>query len=471
MPIMIAIPDDCKPLADAVRQFVTKTEQARERARGGRAVDYAHIEREVGAETAAVERAAHQSILAAFDLDVPAVVIEGQMHRRVCRSEGRYYTMAGDVVVPRSLYRATRNGPVVDPIGLRVGALDGGWLPETAAAMAHLLQQGTSREAEDTARRLARLPYSRSSFERVGHEVGERYTERKTEIDDALIVPLDIPPAAASVSVGLDRVSIPLEEPRPRPVGRPRKTAPKRPVQRVFRMAYCATVTFHDAAGEALQTLRYGAVPTSDPVDLCDRLLADTTAIHAERPDLALVSLCDGSPEMRGLLRSALDETVLGAPVYELLDFWHLLEKLAPAAQVLYGETEGKTVLRRWRVDLLNRNAALDDILEGLRQSGKAHVRVGRTRPVHDAITYLENHRECMGYPGARRRGLPIGSGNTEATCKSLFTLRLKRCGARWKEETAEEVINLRALALSDRWEQAVRLTLAPLRKAVRVAA
>ncbi len=97
---------------------------------------------------------------------------------------------------------------------------------------------------------------------------------------------------------------------------------------------------------------------------------------------------------MRALLRSALDETVLGAPVYELLDFWHLLEKLAPAAQVLYGEAEGKTVLRRWRVDLLNRNAAPDDILEGLRQSGKTPVRVGRTRPVHEAITYLENHRE-----------------------------------------------------------------------------
>jgi hypothetical protein len=97
--------------------------------------------------------------------------------------------------------------------------------------------------------------------------------------------------------------------------------------------------------------------------------------------------------------------------------------------------------------------------------------KVGDTRPVHEAITYLENHRECLGYPSARRRGLPIGSGNTEATCKSLFTLRLKRCGARWREERAGEVINLRALALSDRWEQAVRLTLAPLRKAVRVAA
>jgi hypothetical protein len=73
--------------------------------------------------------------------------------------------------------------------------------------------------------------------------------------------------------------------------------------------------------------------------------------------------------------------------------------------------------------------------------------KVGDTRPVHEAITYLENHRECLGYPSARRRGLPIGSGNTEATCKSLFTLRLKRCGARWREERAGEVINLRALA------------------------
>jgi hypothetical protein len=471
MPIMIAIPDECKPLAEAVTRLVAKTEQVRQRARGGRAVEYGRIEREVGAETAAVERAAHESILVAFDVDAPSVVIDGRVHTRVCRSEGRYYTLAGDVVVARSLYRATRNGKVVDPIALRVGAVDGSWLPDTAAAMSHLLQQGTSREAEDTAQRLGRLPYSRSSFERVGHAVGALYTAQKTAIDDALIVALEIPHAARSVSVGLDRVSIPLEEPRPRPVGRPRKTAPKRPVQRVFRMAYCATVTFHDAAGEALQTLRYGAVPTTDPLDLCDRLLADATAIQAHRPDRVFVSLCDGAPELRTLLRTALDEAVLGTKVYELLDFWHLVEKLGPAAEVIYGAAGAKDVLARWRVDLLNRNAAPDEILDTLQRSDQRNVRVGDARPVHEAITYLENHRECLGYPGARRRGLPIGSGNTEATRKSLFTMRLKRCGARWKEETAREVVNLRAVALSDRWDQALRLTLAPLRKAVRAAA
>ena len=165
------------------------------------------------------------------------------------------------------------------------------------------------------------------------------------------------------------------------------------------------------------------------------------------------------------------NSATLGVPVHRLVDFWHLLEKLGKAAPVLYGEAHASTVLQNWRLRLLNRVQTLGEIWAELQNSGSEGVRVGTSRPVHEAITYLENHRPYMNYAAARKRGLPVGSGNVEATCKSLVALRMKRPGARWKEATGEQVLQLRALALSDRWDTAMGLTLRPLRKAIRVAA
>ena len=74
-----------------------------------------------------------------------------------------------------------------------------------------------------------------------------------------------------------------------------------------------------------------------------------------------------------------------------------------------------------------------------------------------------------MEYATARRAALPIGNGNVEATCKSLVTVRMKRPGARWKHTTGDEVMQLRALQLSDRWTPTVQGATRPLAKSVQI--
>ena len=49
-------------------------------------------------------------------------------------------------------------------------------------------------------------------------------------------------------------------------------------------------------------------------------------------------------------------------------------------------------VLERWKLSLLNRPGALWQVLTELHESGKRQQKAGEAMPVHDAITYLENH-------------------------------------------------------------------------------
>jgi hypothetical protein len=473
MQMVIEIPDELKGVSDAVKAMLSQVQAAWRSTRGGKALEYAEIERQLAEGAAAIERASHQAVLQGLDVDQPRVVIEGKVYGRVGRYEAQYYTMAGAVEVSRTLYRelGQRNAKTVNAVSLRCGAVGEGWLPGVAQAMAHQLQQGTSREAEETARQLGRLPYSRSSFESVGHEVGRQYTAARADIEEGLIEGYDLPPEVTSVSVALDRVSVPMEEAVAEADRGAQLGEKERKVWRPFRMAYCATLTLHDRKGEAVHTLRYGRMPQGEVESLCRSLAADVCTVLRKRPDLQVTLLADGAPELWGLLERHLNCETLGVPVHPLVDLWHLLEKLGSAARVIYGEAPASGVLQGWRLRLLNRARSSDEILQELYSSGKEEVPVGTSRPVHEAITYLENHRERMNYAHARQRGLPVGSGNVEATCKTLVALRMKRAGARWKEETGEHLLNLRALALSDRWEAAMALTLRPLRKAIRLAA
>jgi hypothetical protein len=469
--VILDVPEE---VAEKLRAMEAKLKATAAAAREGAA------ELDVDSALAAVDEAVDATalemkrrVLQGLDTDAPRLLIDGELHARVGRYTATYKTRQGPLEVERSLYRRVgeRNGPTVDAIRLRAGCVGDGWLPEAARAMAHLLACGTSREAQATANALKVLPYSRASFERVGHDVAALYGAQRPRVEAALADGLEVPEGAHSLSLSLDRVSVPMEEPKPRPVGRPKKGAPRRPVARTWRMAYVGCLTLHDEKGEALHSLRYGRMPLSGAAQLAERLALDVQALLTRAPALAVVVLTDGAPELHALLDEALASHAPAAlnPV-RLVDFWHLMEKLGSAARLLAGD-RAPALHECWKMALLNRSGAVWRIATELHVSGKRNVRVADSQPVHEALTYLENHGERMGYAEARAQALPIGSGNVEATCKSLVGLRMKRPGSRWKETTGQHVLDLRSLMLSERWDSAMNLTLAPLQRRIQAAA
>ncbi len=473
--MVITVPAELKSVGEAFVGLLETVSVTKARAKGGAKVTYEKVEQDLAEQVHAIERQSHRVLLESLDVDAPRIRVRGKVYRRVGRFPTSYQTSAGPVSVERSLYReqGKRGAKTIDPITLRIGAVAGVWLPGTAKAMSYLVQALPSRDAEATAHELGRLPYSRSSFERVFHAVGEIFEEEHADVETELMENYEVPKEAKSISASLDRVSVPMEEPLPHDMSQERPDkAPRRRVARNFRMAYCGTVTVHDAEGTALHTIRYGCMPAGEEHGMCERMATDVRALLAGRADLKVALLSDGAQEMWNLLESHINEETIGKKVERILDFYHVIEKLSPAFDAIYGESKAY-FLQSWKIKLARDEGAADRLFHLLR--GRRVLTTGWTdaefAAVHAAFTYFQNNRDKMDYPRARRRGLPIGSGNVEATCKCLVKLRMKRCGSRWKHDTGEHLIQLRALALSDRWDAGIELALASRATSVRVAA
>jgi len=283
--------------------------------------------------------------------------------------------------------------------------------------------------------------------------VGRAWDDYAPDVQIELMETAEIPEHAASVSVSVDRVSLPMAEDRP-VTPRDRERGVEKPISVELRMAYCAVWTLHDAQGEPLHSVRYAHIPHWGSEMIEAALYDDLNVLLGKRPDLKVVTLADGAPEMQNIL-----DRVVQAPGVkvdaQMVDFWHVTEKLAAAARATNQPV--KSTIHRFAHQLLNDDHGIDDIEYEL--LGWAE-KMGDVLPdgLYDALTYLDNQRGRLRYASARAAGLPIGSGHVEATCKTIVSVRFKRAGARWRPGGAQPFLRLRALATSSRWKPAMKL-------------
>lgn len=380
-----------------------------------------------------------RAVLSAYEPSTKLVEVEGVLYRRMNQGfEETFFSRRGPITMERALYRQVgrHNGRIIVPLELAAGIVEGRWTPKAAAAAAMLVQETTSRDAEAMCSQLGVLPYSRSSLARATTDIGTRWDELRDTAEQEMITGFEVPVIARTISVSVDRVSVPMDE---RSEGR----------GVAYRMAYAAVWTLHDLDGTPLHAVRYGVMPAHGNAVVEQALRRDLVALLAKRPDLAVVALSDGAPEMQHVLERV--TAGLGVEVTHALDFWHAVEKIAEAARSV--GLDPKVELPAIREQLATHPRGAERAELTLR--GWMALADGEPpEPLRAAVRYLGNNRERMRYASLRARCLPIGSGHVEATCKTLVSTRMKRAGSRWTTSGGQAVLGLRSLAKSSRWAE-----------------
>jgi len=185
---------------------------------------------------------------------------------------------------------------------------------------------------------------------------------------------------------------------------------------------------------------------TRGDCDVAGRLMRrEAGRIRLDQAD-EKVGNVDGSPWIRNQVQQqSLPLDALG------LDFYHLGANVHKARREVYGEDDEAG--NQWAGELLHTfkhqgyEVAWQQLLHW-----RMHLRRGQHRAADQLLNYVSERRDMIAYPDFLANGWQIGSGPTEATCKTL-TARLKGSGMRWDADNAEAVMGLEALSQSDQWD------------------
>jgi hypothetical protein len=158
-----------------------------------------------------------------------------------------------------------------------------------------------------------------------------------------------------------------------------------------------------------------------------------------------------------------------------IVDFFHVSSRLNELADALFHDpTVAAAWVRRMRHILKHDSNAVFRILHSAAYWKPISIR-GKAQESYDkAYHYLLNYRSAMDYATYQAKDLPIGSGVTEAACKTVFTQRFKCSGMLWNRDNdydhrdseatltgARAVLTLRLAVLSRVWPSVFQAFLA----------
>jgi hypothetical protein len=216
-----------------------------------------------------------------------------------------------------------------------------------------------------------------------------------------------------------------------------------------YREAMTGTISLYDRDGERLHTIYIGASPEYGKETFYERMKREIAHVRELFPSARHIGIADGARcnwEFLGQYNAI-----------QILDFYHAAEYVTKASFAAYPRNEierEEWVASRCHA-LKHEHGSAARLIQELRQLRDNKLSDSVQEDLERTISYFENHQHQMHYANYRRQGYPIGSGVTEAACKTLVKQRLCCSGMKWVERGARVVLSLRSLVLTtDRWQQ-----------------
>lgn len=219
-----------------------------------------------------------------------------------------------------------------------------------------------------------------------------------------------------------------------------------------WRESMVGTASLFDKNGERQHTVYIGEPPEYGKSNFMNRLEKEVEKIKINYPDALYIGIADGAKNNWPFLEKHTYK--------QLLDFYHVTEYLTKCSHAAFSQKTGKPERTKWLNDrcheLKHNKTGPQDIFNELKKFKRRKKLSSEVRKdLLAAISYFKNNIHRMNYAEHVEKNLSIGSGVTEAACKTLIKQRFCKSGMRWKIDGIKNVLRLRELTQTNgRWQQ-----------------
>jgi hypothetical protein len=433
-------------IEEALRQLKSDVEEIAQKVErtGISPQSLSRFERNLQGRLGEFGRQVEKAVLEAADLEKASLVIDGVRHYWKYKGPQEYQCLFGKIEVRRSVYQA--NGEkTVCPLEINAGILHHHLTPVAVEFVSYGVAHMVPAELAEFCRRWQHLTPSETVIKQVAGEVGEMAEMVQEGYEEAIRKEEAVPEETRVVTVSRDGTSVNI------------RNEGWRQAQVGAVACYGPMEKLEDEEEERrarLQTVYLGQMPEEDTPTFNAKLDREVGHVLKELPTgCQIVCLADGA---LGIWNYFKTHPQLKKAVH-INDFHHAAEHLSDISVALFGEgsVEAEAWFKKYRSILKKKVGGAECVIRSIRYYLRIEgIRSPKRREViQDGLRFFTRNRSRMKYAEYRRRGLPIGSGVVEAACKTLVGQRFKRSGMRWSIEGGQNILNLRAVVLSKRWD------------------